>query len=1486
MNPDSTRYRQSPWLNLLIQQRGLFILAIPVTCLISSLLAFGGLQIKTAQAEYWVQHTQQVRLEGKRLLTALLDAETGVRGYILVRRPEFLEPYQSSQVAIPNSIKKLKQLVADNPIQAQRLQQIQTLVKAREKTLQYNIILANTRLQNVTESPQLESSLLEGKQMMDRTRAQIDQFIAEEERLQTKRDKTLKQQQQLTWIVLGVSAGIGMIGSLFAACLLNRVERKLRERDRKLRESEARYRLLIEHFPKGAVILVNHELRYLVADGAAFRTEGLSRKQLEGKTIWEVWPPEFCATIEPLHRRVLAGTVVTDEISYGDRFFQINGVPLRNERGEIIAGMVVSQDITDYKQAQEQLRESEERYRQLVELCPYGIFIQTQDKFSLVNPATMKLFGATTAEELIGKSIFDLLHPENREIVQERIRQLREDRNAVPLIEEKWFRLDGTMFHAEVAAIPFNYQNELADQVVIRDITKRKQSEQKLNLLNRSLRTLSECNQILVRATEESALLDNICRIIVEYGGYHSAWIGFAEQDEAKTVRPVAEFGFPEGYLNSLEIAWSDTQQGRGPVGTVIRTGQPYISQNILNDETYAPWLNAGTQRGYAASISLPLILDEQPLGSLNIYSVQPDAFNEEEVKLLTELANDLAYGVTALRSQIERQKAEAALQVSNAALAARERQWRTIIDAEPECVKLIAPDGTVLDMNAAGLAMIEADSLQQVLGKSVYASVAPEYREDFIALNQRALLGEPGVLEFEIIALKGTRRWLESHAVQLLNENDQVIGVLSVTRDITARKLAEEEIIRLNKSLERRAVESETRYQQIVELAEEGIWVVDSEAKTIYVNQAMAKLLNYTENEMLGRPFLDFISETDYQSANSYIERQKQGKAEKHEVKLKTKDGQLVWTYISTSPVLDESGQMLWSCTLVYDITERKKAEEQLQKSSERISLANAELARATRLKDEFLASMSHELRTPLNAILGLSEALQEEVYGSLTPKQHKSLATIEQSGKHLLDLINDILDLSKIESGKMELQMAPVSIEELCQASLTFVKQQAHYKQIQLNFKIGDSVNLEIPDGAAVATKRESALERNTSSAGEIVVDERRMRQVLINLLSNAVKFTPDGGEIWLNVEADTEDEVLHFKVIDTGIGIAPENINKLFKPFVQLDSSLSRRYAGTGLGLALVRRIVELHGGSVSLESEPGNGSEFTVTLPWQKSSQMEESSLDREQALVQLLDIHQALIVEDSETAAKQVARYLAEQGTAAYIHPCGEGTVQAALKFKPDVIILDLLLPNISGWEVLQELKANPATQDIPVLVVSVVDERSHALALGASEYLLKPFNRQGLQSALGKIFSNVPQHDSQSALVVMPQEPQQPPLILLAEDNEANISTLVEYLQLHEFRVSLARNGLEAVEIAKQQKPDLILMDIQMPEMDGLEATRLIRAEANLATLPIIALTALAMPGDRERCLGAGATDYLTKPVGLKKLTNLITQYINPVASG
>ncbi|BAY20646.1 multi-sensor hybrid histidine kinase [Calothrix sp. NIES-2100] len=575
--------------------------------------------------------------------------------------------------------------------------------------------------------------------------------------------------------------------------------------------------------------------------------------------------------------------------------------------------------------------------------------------------------------------------------------------------------------------------------------------------------------------------------------------------------------------------------------------------------------------------------------------------------------------------------------------------------------------------------------------------------------------------------------------------------------------------------------------------------------------------------------------------------------------------EGELVHVRRDGTPIIvasrwvlqrDEQGNPMKILEINNDITERKRAEEQLRRSSERISLANAELARAARLKDEFLANMSHELRTPLNSILGMAELLLEEVFGSLTAQQRQFLHTVEHSGQHLLGLINDILDLSKIESGKMELQLASISVHSVCESSLNFVRQEARHKQIQLTCDIEAAVT-------------------------EIEADERRLLQVLVNLLANAVKFTLEGGSVQLEVRMNLPQQAVEFRVIDTGIGIAAEDISKLFEPFVQLDSSLSRRYPGTGLGLSLVRRIVELHGGSIQVESELGQGSCFSVMLPWHPLQNQDESPLVSETALRDIL-MQQALVVEDSSAAASQIKHYLAEMGATSVIHPVGEGALQLALRVKPDVIVLDIYLPDCSGWEVLVKLKEHPQTKHIPVIVISVVDQRSHSLQLGAAEHILKPLTRQKFYQALSQIFTNVQQPNLQTALVIAAMESSLKPRILLAEDNEANITTIMSYLEAHNFLLILARNGREAVQMAKQHQPNLILMDIQMPEMDGLTAIRKIRADSQIQAIPIIALTALAMPGDEQRCRDAGANEYLSKPVRLRHLLEMISQLLSP----
>ena len=417
-----------------------------------------------------------------------------------------------------------------------------------------------------------------------------------------------------------------------------------------------------------------------------------------------------------------------------------------------------------------------------------------------------------------------------------------------------------------------------------------------------------------------------------------------------------------------------------------------------------------------------------------------------------------------------------------------------------------------------------------------------------------------------------------------------------------------------------------------------------------------------------------------------------------------------------------------------LFESLQRSKTEleHRVAERTAELNQTNAELERANRAKDEFLANMSHELRTPLNSIIGLSESLLEQRRGSLNDNQEKSLQTIESSGRHLLDLITDILDLSKIEAGKFEYRPQLIQVEDLCRSSLAFINSQAVKKSVTVTYQ-------------------------NEISLSSISADPRRLKQILINLLTNAVKFTPENGQVTLQVKTNPEQDRIAFSVIDTGIGIAPEDLHRLFQPFVQLDSSLQRQYQGTGLGLSLVQKLTDLHGGSVEVESELAKGSRFTIYLP-------------------------------------------------------LGLETTAPAEGIEPD-----------------SELSSHKQ------------NEKDTAIFRAAET--------RGT--------------------------------ILIAEDNAANILTIGDYLESHGFEIVLAHDGAEAIEKAQAAAPEVILMDIQMPRMDGLEAMRRLRSDPHFASTPIIALTALAMPGDRERCLEAGATEYMSKPVSLKTLVQTIDELLH-----
>jgi PAS domain S-box-containing protein len=528
----------------------------------------------------------------------------------------------------------------------------------------------------------------------------------------------------------------------------------------------------------------------------------------------------------------------------------------------------------------------------------------------------------------------------------------------------------------------------------------------------------------------------------------------------------------------------------------------------------------------------------------------------------------------------------------------------------------------------------------------------------------------------------------------------------------------------------------SEEQYRGLMESLDSVIAAIDVEGRFLFVNDLAAAQMGRAADQIVGKTMAELfpvpVAANQLRNIRKVIHEDRPFVSES----ISWVQSSPRWYRTSIQPIHNEHGQVAYVLINATDIHDLKVAQQELlelthtledrvRERTAEVRIANTEMEHALRTKDEFLANMSHELRTPLNAILALSESLLEEVRGPLNLRQEESIRHIETSGHHLLTLINDILDLSKVDVGRLELQIETVSIVDVCRASLQFVKEIALKKNLQLSFKQSDQL-------------------------ASMESDPKRLKQMLVNLLSNAVKFTPSEGKVSLEVELHPELSAVHFIVRDTGIGISIADMERLFQPFTQLDSRLNRQHEGAGLGLALVQRLVKLHGGSITVESEVGQGSSFMIVLPYRPTA-------------------------------------------PSAAITSAAERPAPAA--------------PPRPG----------PASQQAR---------------------------------------------------------------ILLAEDNEVNLEVVYDYLRGTGYQVVIARTGREAIEQAVAIRPDVILMDIQMPEMDGLEAIRRLRAQPEFAATPIIALTALAMAGDRERCLAAGASEYLSKPVSLRGLGELLQRLL------
>ncbi|MFA6290821.1 MAG: PAS domain S-box protein [Victivallales bacterium] len=851
------------------------------------------------------------------------------------------------------------------------------------------------------------------------------------------------------------------------------------------------------------------------------------------------------------------------------------------------------------------------------------------------------------------------------------------------------------------------------------------QIENSLHRTNRTLRMISECNQVLIRATTETELLQKICDLLVNYGGYRMAWVGSVEQDEAKSVNPVAQAGFGDGYLDTVSISWADTETGRGPTGTAIRTGHPVIARDIPSDPAFGHWREEAIRRGYTSSAALPLTGNGHTFGALMIYAAVADAFDAEELVLLTELAANLAYGITALRTRTEHQCAEEMLRESEERLrrlgdnlpngmmyqVIREldgRQRFIYVSAGVERLNGVKPEavlgdpgvlyGQIVEEDRAKVAEVEEASLRSLTDFNVEARIrnargelcwvqlcsaprlladgrvlwdgiqmditerkqaelarqAAEQRladiiellpdatfvidqdkrviewnracEIMTGVKKEELLGKgdyayaepffgerrPILIDlldmpssemeaiYKYVQRKGDMIFAESYIPYLRDgKGAHLWGAASPFFDREGRRCGAIETIRDvtdQKQVEKALRENERKYRELVEHANSIILRWGRDGRITFLNEFGQHFFGYTEAEICGRHVMDTIvpeSESGGRSLHELMDEicSNPSAFEQNINENMRRNGERVWIAWTNKIVLDQKGQVAEILSIGLDITARKRAVEELQAIKagleQRVIERTAELAAAKdraesadRVKSAFLATMSHELRTPLNSIIGFTGLLLQGLAGSLNAEQTKQLRMVKDSGQHLLALINDVLDISKLEAGQIEIANLQVNLRESIQKIVQAVTPLADKKQLPLIVQISPDVSV-------------------------ITSDRRRIEQILLNLLSNAIKFT-ERGKVTLTAEivsgaASSPQPTVRISVADTGIGVKTEDLDKLFQPFRQLDTGLTRQYEGTGLGLAICKRMIERLHGTIEVASEWGKGSTFKITLP---------------------------------------------------------------------------------------------------------------------------------------------------------------------------------------------------------------------------------------------------------------------------------------------